>query len=527
MSTLATPRVQIIDPDVEFRETLAAYLRSCGYWVETCGNLDEGLGQAAHADFDLILLENALPETVGLTVLPTLQACQSNPCILLMSQDPGTALVRTALKEGAFDFLIKPLELAQIEKSMAAGLENRKAFLEIYHLSRNLQEANQQLQETNQQLSEQKHLLETERDHLKEWARELNVLNEFSSAICSTLDTREIIALVNSELAKLIRYDLCTLTLFQEPQVHIHFHVTLPIMHRLVEKIVADFVTASPRLLGQQVSMDEVMYEVAGRMGFGEHLYDTNFFLMSPMQVTAHLMVARERLGLIELYRFANEPFTAAQTRMLSTLANQVALALRNAYAYRKTQELTLRDGLTGLYNHAAFQDFLEREFEAFRRYNRALSLLMADIDHFKAINDTYGHQTGDFILQELAALGLASVRKSDLLARYGGEEFALILPDTDLAQAQILAGRLWQKVQDHRFIHHEEVIPIAISLGVASTRTLEVTRKEDLIRAADAALYRAKETGRNRYVLAYGNQVFRCPQDDEPLQPDTAFSRH
>jgi diguanylate cyclase (GGDEF)-like protein len=118
-------------------------------------------------------------------------------------------------------------------------------------------------------------------------------------------------------------------------------------------------------------------------------------------------------------------------------------------------------------------------------------------------------------------------VRKSDLLARYGGEEFALILPDTDLAQAQILAGRLWQKVQDHRFIHHEEVIPIAISLGVASTRTLEVTRKEDLIRAADAALYRAKETGRNRYVLAYGNQVFRCPQDDEPLQPDTAYSRH
>jgi diguanylate cyclase (GGDEF)-like protein len=303
-----------------------------------------------------------------------------------------------------------------------------------------------------------------------------------------------------------------------------HFHATLPITHRLVEKIVEDFVTASPRLLGRQVSLSEVMYEVAGPMGFGERLYDTNFFLMSPVQATAHLMVAKENLGLIELYRFANEPFTAAQKRMLSTLANQVALALRNAYAYRKTQELTLRDGLTGLYNHAAFQDFLEREFETFRRYNRPLSLIMADIDHFKAINDTYGHQTGDFILQELAALGLASVRKSDLLARYGGEEFALILPDTDLAQAQILAGRLWQKVQEYRFIQHEEAIPIAISLGVASTGTLDVTRKEELIRAADAALYRAKEAGRNRYVVAYGDQVFRCPQDDEPLRSAPAF---
>ncbi len=284
MSTLATPRVQIIDPDVAFRETLAAYLRSCGYWVETYGNLDEGLGQAANANFDLILVENALPETVGRTVLPTLQACQSNPCILLMSQDPGTALVRTALKEGTFDFLIKPLEPAQVEKSVAAGLENRKAFLAIYHLSRDLQEANQQLQETNQQLSEQKRLLETERDHLKEWARELNVLNAFSSAICSTLDTRAIIALVNSELAKLIRYDLCTLTLFQELQVHMHFHAPLPIMHRLVEKIVEDFVTASPRLLGRQVSMDEVMYEVAGCMGFGERLYDTNFLAQDGFQ---------------------------------------------------------------------------------------------------------------------------------------------------------------------------------------------------------------------------------------------------
>src|SRR5919197_5919392 len=287
MSTLATPRVQIIDPDEEFRETLASYLRNCGYWVETCGSLDEGLGQAARANFDLILVENALPEPIGLTFLPTLQACQSNPCILLMSQDPGTAMVRTALKEGAFDFLIKPLELAQIEKSGAAGLENRKAFLEIYHLSRDLQEANQQLQETNQQLSEQKRLLETERDHLKEWARELNVFNEFSSAICSTLDTREIIALVNAELAQLIRYDVCTLTLFQEPHVHIHFHATLPIMHRLVEKIVEDFVTASPRLLGRQVSLDEVTYEVVGRMGFGERLYDTNVLLLAPVQTTA------------------------------------------------------------------------------------------------------------------------------------------------------------------------------------------------------------------------------------------------
>ncbi len=518
MSTLAAPRVQIIDPDGKFREALATHLRGCGYWVETCGSLDAGLPQAAEAGFDLILVENALPETLGLTILPTLQACQSQPCILLMSQDPSAMLVRNALKEGAFDFLIKPLELAQIAKSVAAGLENRKAFLNIFHRSRDLQEANRQLQETNQQLSEQKRLLETERDQLKEWAGELNTLNEFSSAICSTLDTGEIIALVRSELAKLIRYDLCTLTLFNEPHVHIHFHATLSITHRLVEKIVEDLVTASPRLLGWQVRMGEVIYEVAGSMGFGDCLDTTHFFLTSPIQATANLVVVGEIIGLIGLYRFSSEAFTAAQTRMLSTLANQIALALRNACEYRKTQELTLRDGLTRLYNHAAFQDFLEREFETFRRYNHPLSLIMFDIDRFKAVNDTYGHQIGDFILKELATLSLTTVRKADMLARYGGEEFALILPDTDLARAQRLSDRLWKQVQEYRFVHNEEVIHITISLGVASTGTPDMTHKEDLIRAADAALYRAKDAGRNRYCVAHGGEVFHCSQDVQPL---------
>jgi diguanylate cyclase (GGDEF)-like protein len=511
MSTPATPRVQIIDPDVAFREALASHLRSRGYGVETCGNCEDGMAQAARANFDLILIENALPETTALTVLPTLQACQSKPCILVMAQDPETALVRTALKAGAFDFLIKPLELTQIEKSVAAGLENRNAFLKLYYLSRALQEA-------NQRLSEQKRLLETERGHLQACVRELRVLNAFSNAICSTLNTREIILLVNTELVKVMHYDLCTLTLFHAPHLHMYFHTTRPIAPWLIHKLIEDFVTASPQLLGRQATRDEITYEVVGGIGGGEQPDATHCFLTSPGYATAHLTVARETFGLIELYRFSHERFTAAQERMLVTLAKQVSLALRNAYEYRKTQELTLHDGLTGLYNHTAFQDFLDREFEAFRRYNRHLSLLMFDIDHFKAINDTYGHQTGDFILQELATLSLASVRKSDLLARYGGEEFALILPDTDLARAQSLAERLRRKVQDYRFIHHNAVISMTISLGVASTGTPDVTCKEDLMRTADAALYRAKGAGRNRYVVARGGQLFHCPQDDLPL---------
>lgn len=513
-SKLTAPCVQIIDTDIEFREALALHLRTCSYRVETCGGLEEALRQSGGVGFDLVLAEYHLPESSDLTLLSRLQACQSNSCIVLMSHNPSTTLVRHALKEGAFDFLLKPLEMAQVEKTVAAGLENRKAFLSIHHLSQDLQEANQQLQVANQQLSEQKRLLEDERDQLKEWARELNTLNEFSSAICSTLDMQEIMNLVTAELPKLIHYDLCALVLFSDPQVQMHFHTPLPITHRLVEKIVEDFITASPRLLGRQVGMAEVTYEIEGSMGFGDYRYDCNFFTTSPFHAVANLIVAREVIGLIGLYRFSNEVFTAGQSRLLSTLANQVALALRNAREYRKTQELALRDGLTRLYNHAAFQDFLDREFEAFRRYNRPLSLLIFDIDHFKSINDTYGHQTGDYILKELAAVSQASVRKTDILARYGGEEFALVLPDTDIQQAQILGHRIWQKVQEHPFMHGNEVIRVTISLGLASAGTLKVASKEALIRSADAAMYRAKHAGRNHIYVAQSDETFYSPQD-------------
>lgn len=525
MNTVATARVQIIDPDQECCEWLAVHLRGCGYQVETCGSLSEGLQQSWAIGFDLLLVEQNLPETSGLDALPQFQALPHHPCVLLMSSDPSTVLVRDALRAGAFDFLIKPLEPALLEKSVAAGLENRKAFLKIYHLSRELQETNRQLQAANQQLSQQTRLLEAERDHLKELVRELNALNAFSRAICSTLDTGEIVALVASELATLLRYDLCTLTLFSEAQVRMYFHATLPIPHRLVEEAVEHFVTASPSLLGRQVSLSEVIYEVTGCMEFGEQFYDTHLSTTSSAQAVAHLVVAGESLGLLSLYRFSNDAFTVGQTRLLSTLANQVALAFRNAREYRKTQELALRDGLTRLYNHAAFQHFLEREFESLQRHHRPVSLIMFDIDHFKAINDTYGHQMGDFVLQELARLSLTSIRKTDLLARYGGEEFALILPDTDLPRAQSLAHRLWQKVQNHRFAHGDTIIRITISLGVASTGTPNVRDKEDLIRVADAAMYRAKEAGRNHYYIAYGDQMFRCPQDVPPVHHDSALS--
>ena len=164
-------------------------------------------------------------------------------------------------------------------------------------------------------------------------------------------------------------------------------------------------------------------------------------------------------------------------------------------------QELSIRDQLTGLYNRRYLMERLHEEVARVKRYRYALTLLMMDIDHFKQINDRYGHLQGDRVLQELAQILRASARAVDFVARYGGEEFVMVAPNVDGSGGIILAERIRLAVEQHEFPCHEGVLRITISIGLASVRGQEVTDETDLLNRADKALYEAKERGRNRVV--------------------------
>ena len=171
---------------------------------------------------------------------------------------------------------------------------------------------------------------------------------------------------------------------------------------------------------------------------------------------------------------------------------------------HEEIYRMTIQDGLTRIHNKRYFVEFLEREFSRSRRHDRSLSLILFDIDHFKAINDEYGHLTGDGVLQELATLIRPRIRRDELLARYGGEEFAVVLPEGANDVAMQFAEFVRRMVARHTFVCDGHEIPVTISLGVA-TVTDEMQRHEDLVRAADQALYRAKGEGRNRVVGQLG----------------------
>lgn len=173
--------------------------------------------------------------------------------------------------------------------------------------------------------------------------------------------------------------------------------------------------------------------------------------------------------------------------------------AYRFASSFERTAVL---DGLMGIFNHKYFKQRLESEVERSQRYGQQTAVVMVDIDHFKKVNDTYGHQVGDFVLKKMARIVTEQARKSDVVARYGGEEIAIILPFTGLAGAQQYAERLRIKVAETLFEDREEEVELRITCSAGVAKWEPGMTMADLIRHADQALYQSKENGRNRVTL-------------------------
>jgi diguanylate cyclase (GGDEF)-like protein len=194
-----------------------------------------------------------------------------------------------------------------------------------------------------------------------------------------------------------------------------------------------------------------------------------------------------------------------AMRRLVDMQRSLVGVSHKLNAANRELQRLATTDGLTGIANRRMFDELARREWRRCVRVKRPMSLVMVDVDHFKAYNDTYGHQAGDDCLKAVAAqVARAAPRASDLAARYGGEEFVLVLGDTTLDGANWVANNIRQHVDDLGMTHNASPLRhITVSCGVASMTPYDGLPLETLLNAADNAMYRAKTLGRNRVVCA------------------------
>ena len=379
---------------------------------------------------------------------------------------------------------------------------------------------------TIDRLMEQKYRLELERIELLRKTSELSFMNEFSQEITSSLSCRRIIQILFDRLGFVGRARFFSLFILQDERVQL-FHASSGRQRQAdLKRSIGEFLRGADKFVGRAVSIEDIVeIEMGSCEGkFEPELQRGNGHNRARLEFP--LSAGGTGMGVAIAYDVVSMGLCEDVTKAMDAMIGQAAQALTNAMEHVKMKEMALKDGLTDAFNYRGLQDILERNFAERCRYGKEISFIMLDIDHFKKVNDAFGHQTGDNVLRALSRLISRFCRRSDCLARYGGEEFALVLPGTDVARAIMMAERIRSTVEGYCLINSDKNVRVTVSLGVSGTSVQGVEDVNDLIRTADGALYCAKQEGRNRVRVAGGDGMMSDAmiEPNEEMAPATMW---
>jgi len=461
-------------------------LQRAGYEVILARDGIEAIKKAWQECPDLVVSDVVMPRLNGYQVCRLLRDHQSTariPVILLTSLDQRQDAF-WGLKSGADKFITKggdiPALVAQIhgfvQERARSGLvvaQARDAGSDSVDLDADVMERVIQLLD--------KSLFES------------TVAAEIQNLVNTLEDLRATVLGVLDILGKVVDFHIGAIHLGGEEQQGLFVMVNKSVDDRFI------------RVLCEQLQRETPDAETGA--GGEPEIVDPQHLLTRPgghPQLPGSVLIARlttknRASGSIAIATAESDAYPERVEQTFEMIARHANIVIDYARLYESTKRLSITDGLTKLYNHRFFQDSLKREFARSQRYKSSLSLALLDIDHFKRFNDTYGHQQGDIVLQELARTLRGQVRNLDVVARYGGEEFAVIMPDATPDVALRVAERLRAAVESHPVEGPTGPLLVTISLGVASVPNAEIGVPAGLIAAADRALYRAKELGRNR----------------------------
>jgi len=439
-------------------------------------------------DFAAILVDYDLvgDQVFGLNML--LQANRSKSCLILFGKESNAEKISEILQAGVYGFVPRRQLPKRIYDTILGGIENKKAFVEILQMMNDLKDVNQKLKR------EQKNL--TKKNH------ELGFINRLSREVAYELNWDRILPrIIDAGMLKVMNSEILGILYRIGSQWNLAVHVSdNEINKEILERLKTDIIERFLSLSGAKIPIKEVSLQLYSS---GVKISSSQSALFSKMWFLP-LSIADNPLGMIVVLPKNREKSNNGTKELMSTISNILAMSLKNAQEYHKLKEMTVKDNLTGVFNRKGLKNFIQKEFQRTKRSYRPLSLVMIDIDDFKAINDSLGHQAGDFVLQKLAGFLLNSVRQADIVARYGGDEFAILLPDTGTKRAGMLMNRVLSDLKNQTFEWKSEKIKVEISYGIATTSDLKKQESErELISMADARLYDSKRSQKRMYPMA------------------------
>ncbi len=419
----------------------------------------------------------------------------------LCESPPAAVVVEGALIETVADKVTKCPTVAVISGNIARGVEevisyNVKQYLYRPYVARDLEFK-------LESAILEKYTLKKMTDEMKE----LEAVVALTQLISSTLDPKELLFRIVRKIADIMPVTRCSViradwlhrsafvvASFEDPHI-----AGIKLNLRKYPEIMESLTSKKPVII-KDVATDPLMARVRKTLeplGIRSIIVIPIFFRD---KVIGTLFLRTSR---------AERAFIQNEVRLLNTIANVSANALYNAFLFEQVEDeksrlekLAITDFLTGIYNVRYFYHSIIEEFSRAVRYGLPISCLMLDVDHFKKINDVYGHKTGDLVLREFAQLLKKHSRKSDVLARYGGEEFILLLPQTPHEGAMSEAERLREYVKRHKFRSLRNKGGLTVSVGVSVFPDGDIKTHDDLIAFADNALFSAKNSGRDRVAV-------------------------
>jgi diguanylate cyclase (GGDEF)-like protein len=464
--------VLVVDDEEVICDLLAATLQD-SYKVSTCQSGRRAMELIEELGFDLVIADLKLIDMSGIDVLLFAKEKDDLTELMVITGYASLETAARAITLGVSAYLSKPLALAdllvQVEKAVATRLFHLKSI--------------SLMQESD-----------SFAPHLKGHLGDMTSLYHFSRKLMLSLELPEIIRVILQEINEKMQSTFCVLAMNYLSYTEI---AAMPRVGEIDQTKVRDVLRANwdntfnifDKTMFEQGHIPLRIYK--GRRGACE----------IPAQVRplgVQLSIMGQNIGSLLIFRDVKVTPTPEESQYLYVFTSFVSSVIEHGYIDLQAKLQARTDSLTGVANHRAFHETLSREIARADRNKSECALVIIDIDDFKRINDTFGHQVGDAVIKDLSERIITMVRKGDTFARQGGEEFSLILPDTSLEGAKIMADRVCKKIREAPFVFTQTSVPYTISLGLSIYSGAKPRTKDALIADADKALYLSKKSGKN-----------------------------